>query len=617
MMNDLLSRFCIFGLSFQSDGMRILYFLITTFVVICCSLFCKEYLAGEHKNKRFWKYWIITYLAVVGFLFSADFFTLFMFFEIMSFASTVWVLQEENEESDYAGRLYLRISVICGMVLLFGFFMVAAATGEFGFAKIAEKISGGVLSEGQIFAAAVLILVGFGAKAGVFLVHVWLPKAHTAAPAPASAVLSGILTKTGIVGIIITTCILGLMGNENWGTLLMVLGGCTMFVGAFLAIFSTNLKRTLACSSVSQIGFIVTGISCMVLLENGFAYTGTLLHMFNHSMIKLVLFLIAGGVLKKTGSLDLNKIKGFGRNKPFLMVPFAIGALSIAGVPGFSGYVSKTLIHEAVEAVHGIEAAHIVGIVFTITGGMTLCYMTKLFVCLFIDKGEASEKPGLSKLSYAAVCVPAAVLFVLGILPKVFAKIPSVAVLKEFAAAIPELEFEEVEEMHWFAFHTMEGGLISISIGIALYFLFVRTLLIRKGEYKQGLPFWFDLEKYIYRPVILYFLPFVMAFFSRIFDKFTDFIAYALKTRVLTPLKPKQKAVEGNAVTEFFGKLFDLITFRNWRKDGGERKSFVHRFATANEGMNALGRVIERSLSLSLLLFSTGLLITLIYMLCK
>ncbi len=614
-MTRFLDNFCSIGLSFTRDNFRLLYFGITTFVFLCCTLFCLEYLKGEHKNRRFYIFWAITYLSVVGLLFAGDFFTLFMFFEIMSFASSVWVLQEENEESDYSGRLYLRISVICGMVMLYGLFMTYHNFGTLDFGSL--RLLTQNASFNARFVPAILLFVGFGAKAGVFLLHVWLPRAHTAAPATASAVLSGILTKTGIMGIVITSSVLGLIKNDTWGLLLLVLGGCTMFTGAFLAIFSCNLKKTLACSSVSQIGFILTGIACMVLSADGFSYTGTLLHMLNHSMIKLVLFLSAGAVLKKTGSLDLNKIRGYGRKKLLLAVPFAIGAMSLAGIPGFSGYVSKTTIHEAVEALASTsEIAEVVSVVFTITGGMTLCYMLKLFVCLFVEKGEAENKPDINMLSKLSVIVPALVIFAMGILPGVFAKIPSVAVISEYAAFNPD--FGEVFEMHWFAFHTMKGGLISVAIGLALYFAFVRTVLVRKkdGEivYSQGLPKWFDLEKYVYRPFFMYLLPFVFAFFSRIFDKLTDLIIYFFRIRIFKPLKKKRPVAVGNGLTYRLGLILDGITGRG-KKEG--KTSFVTSLALANEQAAAMARMIERSLSLSMLLFSTGLVITLIYMLLK
>ncbi len=619
-----LHDFCSIGISFTADSFRLMYFIVTTAVFVLCTLFSKEYMAGERKLFRFFTFWIITYLAVAGFLFSGDFFTMFMFFEIMSVASSFWVLQEENEESDYAGRLYLRISVLCGLVMLYGIFLVYHETGTLDFSEIREIMCSSELVGSLgidckiIMAGAVMLLVGFGAKAGVFLLHVWLPRAHTVAPATASAVLSGILTKTGIIGIMITSTTLGLISEEGWGKMLLMLGACTMFTGAALAVFSTNLKRTLACSSVSQIGFIVTGISCMVLSGAGTAeFAGTLTHMLNHSVIKLILFLVAGGVLKKTGSLDLNVIRGYGRNKPLLMIPFAVGALSLSGVPGFSGYISKTLIHEGVERLaEEFALAEVVNVVFTITGGITLCYMLKLFVCIFIEKGAAEKKKNLSPLSLICVIIPTVVLLLMGIVPKKTVEFVSACGLTEYVQYGGTAG--ELFEMKWFAFHTMKGGLISIAIGICLYFVLVRLCLMKKAgdgkKYINALPKWFDLEKYVYRPVALIFLPFVCACFSRILDKLTDLIAYFIKTKILKAIINKRNDSVHVGISFAFGSFMDFIT---GKKAHPEKKSFTDRFALVGAETGEMARMLERSLSLSLLLFSVGLLITLFYMCFK
>ena len=156
------------------------------------------------------------------------------------------------------------------------------------------------------------------------------------APAPASALLSGILTKTGIFGILVISCRM-MVHEERWGAFVLVIGVITMFLGALLALFSVNFKRTLACSSVSQIGFILVGVGMLVLLgeENTLAARGTFLHMVNHSLFKLILFLVAAIIYQNTHKLDLNDIRGFGRKKPLLMFCYLMGALGIGGIPGF------------------------------------------------------------------------------------------------------------------------------------------------------------------------------------------------------------------------------------------------------------------------------------------
>src|SRR5699024_5013413 len=141
-----------------------------------------------------------------------------------------------------------------------------------------------------LYAAGGLALAGFGAKAGMFPLHIWLPKAHPVAPAPASALLSGILTKSGVFGILLLSRYL-FWAELSWSQVVLALGVVTMVLGAVLALFSIDLKRTLACSSMSQIGFILVGVAMQGFLghENALAAWGTVLHMLNHSLIKLVL----------------------------------------------------------------------------------------------------------------------------------------------------------------------------------------------------------------------------------------------------------------------------------------------------------------------------------------
>ncbi len=612
-----MSNFCSIGLSFKADGFRLLYFGVSLFVFLICSAFAKDYLKETPKQLRFWISWTVTFLSTVGLLFAGDFFTCFMFFEIMSLTSAIWVLHRETTGADYAGRVYLRISVICGMVMLYGLVLVKYNFGTLDLEELTKITATAELS--KRLAPAILLSVGFGAKAGVFLLHVWLPKAYTHAVAPGTAFLSAILSKAGVIGIILSSSVLGLVGNETWGDLLLILGACTMVVGAFLAVFNNNLKKTVACSSLSQIGFIMTGVACMVLEPGGLAYTGTVLHMINHTLIKTALFIAVGSVYKMTGTHDLNELKGYGKDKPILKAVFAVCGLSLAGIPGFSGFISKNMMHEALDAVAETSTlAGVVSVVFTVTGGMTLCYMLKLFICLFVEKGFASKKPAVSVGRQIYSLIPAISVFVTGAAFPLYAKLPSKAVLSEYRNALGILDFEEVFGFGFFSLTVIITTLISVAVGLGLYFLFVRILLIKnnKGEriYGEGLPLWVDSEKYLYRPVFMIFLPFVLAFVARLFDKLTDLIIYFFRKKVFKPLKKRRPVAVGNSFTYALGTVLDKITRRD-KKPG--RVSYVTSLALFNEQTAAMARMIERSLSLSMLLFSTGLVITLIYMLFK
>ena len=350
---------------------------------------------------------------------AADLLTLLIFFEIMSFTSYVWVVQNETPEAIRASETYLFIAVIGGLTMLTGLFLLYNACGTVELEALPEKAA--ALSDSLRYTVGVCLLVGFGAKAGMFPLHIWLPKAHPVAPAPASALLSGILTKSGVFGVVAVSAVL-FGGVDGWGRLLLVPAAVTMFLGALLAVFSVDLKRTLACSSMSQIGFILTGVSMANLLgEHGaIAGCGTVLHMLNHSLIKLTLFVAAGVVYCNVHSLDLNDVRGFGRDKPLLKLAFLSGACSIAGIPGFGGYISKTLLHESIVeyavhvAEHGGSALpyRVVEWVFLLSGGLTLAYMARLFYILFIaPKNEHQhEKARYVSPATAAVLVVGGVL---------------------------------------------------------------------------------------------------------------------------------------------------------------------------------------------------------------
>ena len=396
-----------------------------------------------------------------------------------------------------------------------------------------------------------------GAKAGMFPVHVWLPKAHPVAPSPASALLSGILTKVGVFGILMTAT-RAMVTNLTFGTIIFSLGVVTMFLGALLALFSVNLKRTLACSSMSQIGFILVGIGSSVLARSLFedggeafvlAYSGTMLHMVNHSLLKLVLFMCAGTVVMNIHALDLNAIRGYGRNKLPLKIAFLLGAVGIGGVPLFNGYVSKTMLHEGIvvlyevieEELPAFESA--VGLlrcaewIFLISGGLTCAYMLKLFICVFVEKNEDPVRQAffdaddycMNTASKIAVCGGSVYMVLLGI----------PAVMKNLAAFMTGEE--EILEFHAFTFGNLKGGGISILIGLFVYLVLVRHVFIRDGRYVNLWPEKLDLEDLLYRPLLTLWLPNIFGEIARVFGE----------NRILAPVCRQIPKAFGTAAAVF------------------------------------------------------------------
>ena len=502
---------------FSPDGFRIVYTAITVYMWLYSSVFSFEYFEHEKENiRRYALFTVITFLATAGVMMSSSFMTAFLCFEILSFSSTVWVIHEETKAAREAAYTYLFIAVAAGLILFMGLAILFFNIGSLEFERIRTVLAApDFKNQKAVFTAGILITLGFGAKAGIFPLHIWLPKAHPVAPAPASALLSGILTKVGIYGILMTV-LYCLPDNYHFGILLLILALITMFLGALLALFSTNLKRTLACSSMSQMGFILTGLAMYVLLntvgENEgaeAALSGAYLHMLNHSCLKLTLFMAAGAVFMNTEKLDLNEIRGFGRNKPLLKTAFLLGALGIGGIPLFNAYVSKTLIHEAItegirEMVMLSSFLRAAEWIFLISGGFTLAYMTKLFIAIFIEKnndGQLQEKYDADR-SYmnkgsAFVIFSSSLLFIILGTPFAFKGLAAVmtgesAVLADFNAFSPEC---------------LKGGAVSVLIGAVIYIIVVRRILFKRGAYLNLWPDRLDLERIIYRPLFTRILP--------------------------------------------------------------------------------------------------------------
>ncbi len=628
-------HFCGMSLSFTLDGFRILYGTIAAFMWAMTALFSGEYFGHYRNRNRYYLFFLLTLGATEGVLLSADLFTTFIFFEIMSFTSYVWVAHEESKDALRAAETYLAVAVIGGLVMLMGLFLLYNELGTLEISLLKTAVDGSdPARRSYIYAAGGCMLFGFGAKAGMFPLQIWLPKAHPVAPAPASALLSGILTKAGIYGILILSGRL-FFGDVAWGSLILTLGVITMFLGACLAVFSINLKRTLACSSVSQIGFILVGIgmSCLLENENALAVRGSVLHMVNHSLIKLALFMAAGVVYMNLHELDLNKIRGFGRGKWFLNFVFLMGSLGIGGIPLWNGYVSKTLIHESiVEYIELLNEGHVLPYIysntamkaiewiFLISGGMTVAYMTKLYVAVFVEKNNDSKlqekydsmnKSYINLKSKAALGLAAVVLPIIGFVPGIL--MDKMADLGQSLMIV-----EENRKVHYFAFGNIKGALISIVIGVIIYLVVIRLLLMKKEEnaknYVNLWPAWLDLENLIYRPILIGLLPLLFGIFARILDSLADWIVVLLRKTIYRDSPLPEELTEGNRFTYFFGTLLDTLTYRK-KVSEGEKKSFAHIFAMKYEAAREDIFIVSRSLSFGLMLFCIGLLATVTYLL--
>ena len=564
--------FCGLGLNLKADGFLSLYACVAAFMWMMTGLFSRQYFAHYHNRNRYYFFNLMTLGATLGVFLSDDLYTTFIFFEIMSLTSYAWVAHEETPGAMRAAGTYLAVAVIGGLTTLMGLFLLWHEVGTLSFTGLKAALAEGGNTVTTV--AAWLTLVGFAAKAGLYPLHIWLPKAHPVAPAPASALLSGILTKSGVFGLIVI-CANIMPGNAAFGNALLVFAAVTMFLGALLALLSTDLKRTLACSSMSQIGFITVGLSMMVLLgeEGSLAAYGSVMHMVNHSLIKLCLFMAAGVVYMNLHRLDLNDVRGFGRGKPVLHIAFLLGALSIACIPPIgSGYNSKSLLHESIlEYVHLLQASggawqpyKALEVLFVISGGLTIAYMTKLYICLFWEKHptrqaefDAMNGKYLTKQSAVALLGSAVLLPLLGALPQLL-----MSPMGARAAAFFGQE-AITAPIHYFSLENLTGALQSIVIGAATYLLIVRPMLMRREDgakvYVDRWPARLDLENSVYRP-LLALLTVLATGVTRFVAELPERVIVLMRGNVFRKLQARKPVPVGNRFTYKVGCMMNSVT---------------------------------------------------------
>ncbi len=389
---------------FRVDEFGFLFALIIAFIWLAATIFALEYMNHEENRGRFFAFFMLTFSGTIGVPLAGDLLTLLLFFEIMSLASYVLVVHTQDREAFSAGNLYLYLGVFGGMCLLTGMGLFYYNTGSLEITPQALLLDG---LDSYYLAAAVLMILGFGIKAGMVPLHIWLPRAHPVAPAPASALLSGLMIKTGAYGIIRILSVIYTPDREiislepitagasnlwaqmsEFGFVIIWIGIATMFFGAAIALIQNNIKKLLACSSISQIGYIImgAGVGAYLGYDGAMGIGGSIYHVFNHAFFKSTLFLAAGAIVYLTGELDMRKLGNLKQKMPFTAVVVLIASLGIVGMPLFNGYASKTLLHHAiVEAYehHHVFSLYIAEWIFTLTSAGTVCYFLKFLYFTF------------------------------------------------------------------------------------------------------------------------------------------------------------------------------------------------------------------------------------------
>jgi multicomponent Na+:H+ antiporter subunit D len=315
-----------------------------------------------------------------GLCYAGTMLTFYLFYEMMTLMSLPLVIHERTPKAMHAGFIYLGYSLFGAALALFGFFILSAHTNTLAFMAGGIPALAGMSGEPWFLWVAIAVFIGFGTKAGLMPMHFWLPTAHPVAPAPASAVLSGCITKAGVLGIL--RMAFYVFGADNlrgtWVQLVMlILTLVTIFGGSMLAFMEQDLKKRLAWSTVSQASYVLYGL----FLFNRTAFTGAILQSVFHAVAKVLLFLCAGAFICKTGKRRVSDLTGMGRQMPVTCFCFGIAGLSLVGIPPFAGFVSKWYLAEGSLAAlpWGWVGAAVLLISALLTAGYLLVPVSRMF----------------------------------------------------------------------------------------------------------------------------------------------------------------------------------------------------------------------------------------------
>ena len=294
----------------------------------------------EHENRLTEYYTLLTFIitGMVGVTLSGDFFTLFIFWEMMTISSYILVaFLKERWGPIEAGMKYLIMSATGGAFLLFSMSFLYGLTGTLNFAELASNLLGQTPNT-WFYVILSLLVIGFGVKSAIVPLHTWLPDAHPEAPSPISAMLSGVVIETGLYGLCRVFFIL--FEPSFFKPVIAGLAVLTMTVGNLMALLQPDIKRLLAYSSIAQIGYMLVGFA------SGTAYglLGLFLHVFNHSLMKGLAFFSSGSLAHMTDTRDISTLKGIGRVMPITTLTLFIALLGLGGVPTTNGFVSKFIL---------------------------------------------------------------------------------------------------------------------------------------------------------------------------------------------------------------------------------------------------------------------------------
>jgi hydrogenase-4 component B len=424
-----------FSIGFAVDRLSAWFLLVLALLAVPVAVYSVAYLGHGtlDRSSAFVGVGFNVLVGAVELVFAANGVIAFLFaWELMTLVNAALVATEhELRETRRAALLYLAMSHVGTGCLIGGFLLLAGAASSLSFEHV---LAGTVLSPGPARSLVFLLFfAGFGVKAGMIPLHVWLPEAHPAAPTSISALMSGIVIKTGIYGMF-RVCAFGL-GEPRlaWGIIVLACGGASAILGVLYALMQHDLKRLLAYHSIENIGIILLGLGAgMMALSAGrpelaaVGIAASLFHVLNHALFKGLLFLGAGGVVVATGTRQLEEMGGLAKRMPWTALFFLVGAAAISGLPLLNGFVSEWLLFQAL--LQGFTATTtlsrlvfpVAGALLALTSALAAACFVKAFGMTFLalPRGEGAEKAHESPgLMLAPQGVLAGMCIVLGLAP--------------------------------------------------------------------------------------------------------------------------------------------------------------------------------------------------------
>jgi hydrogenase-4 component B len=421
------------GAHFRLDALAAFFLAVVSLGAAAASLFALGYGRHEPAPRRVLPFYPAFLAAMTIVVLADDAFTFLVSWEFMSLSSWALVMAHHRVgDNTRAGYVYLIMASFGTLALLLTFGLLAGPDGGYAFADM----RGGHPSAALAASILVLALIGAGSKAGLVPLHVWLPLAHPAAPSHVSALMSGVMTKVAVYGFV--RIVFDLLGTPAWwwSMLVLALGGVTAVMGVLYALMQHDLKRLLAYHTVENIGIIFIGLGLALAFKThgmawaaALALTAALLHVFNHSVFKSLLFFGAGAVLTATGERDMEHLGGLIHRMPQTAFAFLVGCAAISALPPLNGFVSEWLTFQAILLSPELPSWGLkflvpaVGALLALSAALAAACFVKAFGVSFLGRARtpaAARAQETDRFSLAAMFSFAALCLIAGIVPGVF-----------------------------------------------------------------------------------------------------------------------------------------------------------------------------------------------------